>query len=153
MNTLTLRRMLFASILAAAAIAGPVDADAVHREVDIDAYVAEQRPLTASSRTLLPPRYISFAAKLAQPPRKAKTDYLRQAFSVLGITEPPAVGHQMLLVTPAGSKLPVYVEDALVPAIAATPAARQGARFWGYHIYTYSRGPAIVVTRLQEGAK
>lgn len=112
--------------------------------VDIDAYAAKHRPSKPGTRTLLPPQFIGFTARLAEPPRKAKTDYLKTALSILQVAEPPPVSHQMLLLTPGGQRLPVYVEDKLVPVLAA--AERREALFVGYHLYTYSKGPAIVVT-------
>lgn len=112
--------------------------------VDVDAYVARHRPTKPGTRTLLPPQFIGFAATPDAPPRKAKTDYLKTAQGVLQVTEAPPVNHQARLVTPGGKPLYVYVEDRLVPQLAA--AERREALFVGYHLYTTGQGPAIVLT-------
>ena len=133
---------------AAAQAAGPA-IDAAYKAVDIDDYTARQRPLAAGTRTLLPPQYIVFTARIDQPPRPAKTEYLKLALSVLGIADAPAINHQMMLATPGGRRLPVYVEDALVQVLAQSAPVQTESRFHGYHIYTYSKGPAIVISGYQ----
>lgn len=119
---------------------------AAYKTVDIDDYAAKHRPVKEGTRTLLPPQYLLFDAHIDQPPRTARTDYVRLAMSVMGIVDAPAIGHQMLLATPGGRRLPVYVEDTLVSLLTKAAAAQPDGQFQGYHIYTYSKGPAIVIS-------
>lgn len=59
----------------------------------------------------------------------------------------PVVNHRMFVTTPGGYIMPVYVEDQAVKTIRdGLKEDGKTVRFIGYHMYNYSKGPAILVT-------
>ena len=72
-------------------------------------------------------------------------EYLFTALSLMQVEPLPKVSHRMFVESAEGSVIPVYVEDAVVREIKAKVAVDTQANFAGYHVYNYSKGPAIVV--------
>jgi len=118
--------------------------------IDIDAFVAEQRSMTQGTTSLLPPSPVRFVARLKQYPQPRKVEYLYQVLEFFPMDPRPEVKHRMFVTTPGGHILPVYVDDKAVEAI--RNGLKEGgaeASFYGYHMYNYSKGPAILVTGFQ----
>jgi len=121
---------------------GMLDAPLLGRAaVDLDAF-ATLRPAREGTRDVVAPVPIQFEARILEAPEPIKTDYLMTAFSMVGVTPAPAVGHRMFVETDEGLVLPVYVwRDAV-----ETFSPGQGSLLLvGHHVYTYRKGPAIVV--------
>lgn len=116
-------------------------ADADHKLVSLDE-MALLRPRKEGTRDLIAPRPISFDAAVKQAPQEIKTDYLKEALTVLQVSPLPTINHRMFVETAEGRVLPVYVWDKVV---ANFSASEQPQRMVGYHVYTYAKGPAIVV--------
>lgn len=110
--------------------------------VDLDE-LALLRPRKEGTREFpLEPRPIAFDAAVKQEPKSISTSYLQEVFEVMGLTPPPAVSHRMFVETDQGLIMPVYVWDEVIGFF---PADSQARRMQGYHVYTYAKGPAIVV--------
>ncbi len=118
--------------------------------IDIDAFVAEQRPMTQGTTSLLPPSPVRFVARLKQYPQPRKVEYLYQVLEFFPMDPRPEVNHRMFVTTPGGHILPVYVDDRAVEGI-RDDLKEEGAEasFYGYHMYNYAKGPAILVTGFQ----
>lgn len=107
--------------------------------------LAQVRPAKAGTREIGPLKPITFNAAIKEGPKVISTDYLQQAFGVLKIAPVPAVSKRMFVETEKGYVMPVYVWDDVAASFAAGPEPRQMV---GFHVYTYAKGPAIVVDGL-----
>lgn len=115
--------------------------DAARELVDLDDYAA-LRPSKEGTREIVPLRPISFDAAVKQVPKEIKTDYLYEAMGIMKIDPLPVVTHRMFVETAKGHVMPVYVWDGVAKDFAA---AAEPVRMVGFHIYTYSKGAAIIV--------
>ena len=120
------------------------------RAVDLDAYIKSQRPLQTGTRSIFAPRDISFSAKPKSRPEPIEVSYLYEALSIMGVDPLPEVSHQMFVESVGGQVIAVYVEDRFVDAINAEIESEALAEFDGYHVYNYSKGPAIVVVGVSQ---
>lgn len=118
--------------------------------VDIDRFIATHvEHGKKKNRVIKRPSALQFEARVKQHARRTKkpNTYLNSILGVFRFSPLPSVNHQMFLETASGRIFPVYVEDGQVEALTKTVAEDgRPARFSGYHVYTYSKGPAILVT-------
>lgn len=115
--------------------------DAERKVVDLDV-LAKVQPRSEGTRDIGPLNPISFTAVIKEAPTEIATSYLAEAFGILGVSPAPKVTHRMFVETADGKVMPVYVWDQVVDNFTAGSTKHQ---FFGFHIYTYSKGPAIVV--------
>ena len=71
--------------------------------------------------------------------------YIYTALEVAGIRPLPEVGHQLFVETAGGKIISVYVEKKAAARIAEEMAVEETVRLWGYHVYSYAKGPALLV--------
>lgn len=116
-------------------------ADADRKLVSLDE-LALLRPRKEGTRDLIAPEPIAFDAAVKQAPQEIKTDYLKEALSVLRVSPMPTINHRMFVETAQGRVMPVYVWDNVADEF---DPSEQPQRMVGYHVYTYAKGPAIVV--------
>ncbi|MDZ7753602.1 MAG: hypothetical protein U5S82_18645 [Gammaproteobacteria bacterium] len=129
------------------ATAEPTPDAAAFKHVDIDRFVAAERPIKEGTTSLLPPAPIRFVARVKQHPHPRKAEYLYRVLAFFPMDPRPEVNHRMFVTTPGGHIMPVYVEERTAAAI-RDGLGEEGRRvaFHGYHMYNYSKGPAILVT-------
>ena len=113
--------------------------------VDLDDYVERQRPPTEGGRMIFKPRPVAFTARVKSHPERIRVEYLYQALAIGRVSPLPKVSHQMFVESDGGQIIAVYVEDQAVDGIVADFALETQADFEAYHVYNYSRGPAMVV--------
>ncbi|MEM9147260.1 MAG: hypothetical protein AAGC57_13795 [Pseudomonadota bacterium] len=114
------------------------------RLVNLDRFVETTRPRHEGTREILAPAGVRFRAEIKRSPEKIQTRYLYEALSVMQIQPLPAVNHRMFVESDGGAILPVYVHDAAVPMLSERPLETP-IELAGFHVYTYAKGPAIVV--------
>ncbi|MCG8492380.1 MAG: hypothetical protein MI743_12250 [Sneathiellales bacterium] len=119
-----------------------------YTHVDLDNFIAVQKPAMPGTRTILPPNDVSFTGVLMEGPKQIKVKYLFEALSVMNVTPLPKVSHRMFISSRQGKVIPVYVEDAAVEEIQKKIKVDEEALFLAYHVYNYSKGPAVVVRGL-----
>ena len=137
-----------ARIKAAADARDPFSVAAADRpRVDLDAFVAARQVAKAGTREIVWPEGLRFAGKLRSAPRKIDAEYIYTALSVMKVAAVPQINHTMFVESASGAVRPVYVRD---DAVARLQAAGVGAEveLTGFHVYTYAKGPAIVVDGL-----
>lgn len=119
---------------------------------DMVTYVNDNKPVKEGTRTIMPDTLLVFDGIVMSLPKAQKTDYLQEAMAISQISPRPLVEDGMFI--KVGQKadgsdvvIPVYVDKSVVDA--KTPnnpiKVNQKMRFAGFHIYNYSKGPAIVV--------
>lgn len=116
-----------------------------HSSIDLDDYIASQKPLRKGTRTFLPPEFVEFDAVIKRHPEEITVKYLYKALTMMKVDPLPAVSHRMFVQSPDGKIIPVYVEDRAVPGIQSRTTVDGEARLRGYRAYNYSKGPAIVI--------
>lgn len=115
--------------------------------VDIDHFVQTQRPQKKGTNSLIKPKPVRFLATVKQYPKQRKVEYMYRVLEFFPMDPVPEVNHRMFLTTPKGYVMPVYVEDGIANKISNNLEEEGGLiRFFGYHMYNYSKGPAILVT-------
>ena len=118
-----------------------------YTKIDIDKYAALQRPDRKGTTKIIRPKPVRFIATIKQHPKKRKVSYLYQALQFFPIDPRPEVNHRMFVTTPGGHIMPVYVEDGIVERVQKElPEEGPSASFYGFHVYNYSKGPAILLT-------
>jgi hypothetical protein len=88
---------------------------------------------------------VSFQAKMKRYPEERSVSYVYKAMELAGVDPLPEIGHRMFLESGGGRIIPVYVEKQAVARIMQGLKEDQLARFLGYHVYSYAKGPAILV--------
>jgi hypothetical protein len=116
-----------------------------YQEIDLDSFIVEQRPLTPGTRTILKPSGVAMLATVMSEPEKRDVKYLYTALQLMQVTPIPKVNHRMFIRTSEGQVIAVYVEDAGVDLIRRELDPGDQVRFHGYHVYNYSKGPALVI--------
>ncbi len=92
---------------------------------------------------------IRFVAKMKRFPEERDMSYVYVALEMSGISPMPSVHHRMFVESEEGRIIPVYVEQAAVEKLNGAMKVDHRAEFLGYHVYTYSKGPAILVVDFQ----
>ena len=141
--------LLVALLAAAPAAAGAGTIEGEPRNIDLDTFIETQRPMMSGTKTILAPYNVSFRAVVKRGPEKIEVRYLFEAMSLMNVEPLPRVTHRMFVESRAGAIIPVYVEDQAVAMIARDAKEGSEARLRGYHVYNYSKGPAIVVDGVQ----
>lgn len=120
-------------------------AQAAYKPVQLASWVPVMR---TPGRIILQPSGVSFHATLAAVPRVQKSDYLQMALRTMQVSQPPKVGHALLLRYGDGpdQQLVAYVEDAVAARLAAELKPGDRREFFAFHVYNYAKGPALVVT-------
>lgn len=104
--------------------------------------------LRTPGRIILQPSGVSFQASLVGLPRPQKSDYLQFALRTMQVSQPPKVGHALLLRygDAPEQQLMAYVEDAVAARIGRELALGERREFFAFHVYNYAKGPALVIT-------
>ena len=92
---------------------------------------------------------LSFEARLKRLPEERDLSYVYTALEVSGISPMPEVRHRMFIESAEGRIIPVYVEKGAAARLQSGLKLEQRARFLGYHVYTYAKGPAILVVNFR----
>ncbi|MBZ8141657.1 hypothetical protein CLD22_17340 [Rubrivivax gelatinosus] len=128
---------------APAPAASAADATDGFREVRLETFVP---PARTPQRIILRPSGVQFDAELAALPRPQKAEYLQQALQLMHVSEPPRVQQAVLLRYGRGETLVAYIDEAAAQRLAREVKVGEKRRFYAFHVYNYSRGPALVVT-------
>ena len=116
-----------------------------HEEVPLGPYITNFKKGYSGSITIVAPRNIYFLAKLKTYPAQKPTGYLYKALELMKVQPLPDVQQQMFIEADDGQVIAVYVDERIAAAIQQQLALEQQVRWYGYHIYNFSRGPAIVI--------
>lgn len=115
-----------------------------YQDIDIDRLVTTARPEKKGTSAFFKPSPVRFSGRIKQGPRKRDVEYLYTALSFFPLDPKPQVSHRMFVETPGGHILPVYVDDSQVAGLEKLGEGA-AATFSGWHVYNYSKGPAILV--------
>ncbi|MFQ3226020.1 MAG: hypothetical protein ACI8Z5_002289 [Lentimonas sp.] len=143
--------VLFAATLwAASASAEDVSTgvEAEFQSVDLDQFIEqeiESSDRMEGRRVLKMADPVSFVAGMKRFPEERKLTYIYTALEVAGVQPLPDIGHRMFVESEEGRIIPVYLERQAALRLAAELKEGAEAEFFGYHVYSYSKGPALLV--------
>lgn len=137
-----------APTVAAPAASSGVPAEAEFAPLELDAFIAQELAAVerlGGRKILKMAAPVSFQARLKSAPEAKDMVYIYSALEVAEVRPLPEVGHQMFLESAGGRVFAVYVEKRVAARLAAGLAVGQEARFLGYHVYSYKKGPAFLI--------
>ncbi len=125
-------------------------AEETFRPVELDSFIKSEKvlvnsPLAKGKKIITMAAPVSFQAMLKRHPEQKKMSYVYKALEVSGVDPMPVVEHRMFVESKDGNIIPVYVEKAVVERINTGLKEQQQARFRGYHVYNYAKGPAFLI--------
>ncbi|KAB2921537.1 MAG: hypothetical protein F9K30_14205 [Dechloromonas sp.] len=132
------------------ATAQTLDPSASYKEINLKELVARSRTELPGQRVIFAPMPIRFRATLAALPVAQKADYLLTALSMMKVSNPPRVSQRIGLDYGGDKVLSAYIEEDVARRLAREIKPGQMRTFYAYHVYNYSRGPALLVTSFAE---
>lgn len=123
-----------------------LDPAAAYKDVDLKALVAKSRTEIPGQRIIFAPTAVRFRATLGALPVTQKADYLYTALNMMKVSNPPRVSQRVGLDYGGDKLLSAYIEEATAKRLAAQVKPGQSRTFYAYHVYNYSRGPALLIT-------
>lgn len=131
-----------------------------HQSVVLQSFIDEKKKVYLGKINIVQPVNLRFTGVLKALPQKKPTGYLYTALQIMKVSPLPVIEYQAFLGAPAsrdqpGDVIPVYIDNRLAEALArqdATKLIDQRYTWYGYHIYNFSRGPAIVLENVDLGA-
>lgn len=117
------------------------------KKIELDSFIEyEKETIQEVKRKMIKiARPISFNAKMKRYPEKKTMTYVYTAMEIAGMDPLPEVNHRMFIETKKGRIIPVYVEKSIVTKLRRGLSEEEKAIFLGYHVYSYAKGPAILV--------
>lgn len=118
----------------------------VPKLIDIDVYFKTHRSRPGEGRIIMTdPLPVTFDAKIMRHPQTNKTDYLQMALGFSSWDPMPVVKHSMFVASKTGKVVPVYMEEGVARYVSELTKVGDHKKFEGFHIYSYAKGPAILV--------
>ena len=75
-----------------------------------------------------------------------KAEYLLAALSMMKISNPPKVTQRVGLDYGGDKAIAAYIDDSVAERLSKDAKTGQALTFYAYHVYNYSRGPALLIT-------
>ena len=123
-------------------------------QVDLDLFIedATRKSKAAGKKVITLAAPVRFHASLKRHPEAREMSYVYTALQLGGVDPLPVVEHRMFIESKGGRIMPVYVEKEAVGWINDRLKVDQQARFLGYHLFNYEKGPAILVVGFDQAA-
>jgi hypothetical protein len=116
------------------------------KAVELDRFIEQEQKSAGDGRRMIKMfAPVSFEAKMKRFPEERELTYVYSAMELIGVNPLPEVHHRMFVESAEGRIIPVYVEKEAAAKLAAGLKEEDKARFVGYHVYSYAKGPAILV--------
>lgn len=119
-----------------------------HKAVDFGSYISKFKDDYQGNIYIIQPSNIHFKATLMDKPKAKNSAYVQQALQMMQVSPMPTISHQMFLGADDGQVIAVYVDQRIVAAIDKLPV-KQTVDWFGYHIYNFSKGPALVIENFE----
>lgn len=129
---------------------GTLDPAAAYKEVDLKELVSKAATGASGQRIIFAPTAIRFKAALGALPVAQKADYLYTALGMMKVGNPPKVSQRIGIDFGGERLLPAYIEDGAATRLGKETRIGQSLTFYAYHVYNYSKGPALLVTSFSE---
>ena len=129
--------------------ASSLDPAVSYKPVDLKELVSKSRTEVPGQRIIFAPSPIKFRATLASLPSPQKADYLLAALSMMKVSNPPKVSQRIGLDYGGEKAVAAYIDDSVAERLSKDGKAGQTMTFYAYHVYNYSRGPALLITSFE----
>lgn len=129
--------------------ASSLDPAVSYKQVDLKELVNKSRTEVPGQRIIFAPSPIKFRATLASLPSPQKADYLLAALSMMKVSNPPKVSQRIGLDYGGEKAVAAYIDDSVAERLSKDGKAGQALTFYAYHVYNYSRGPALLITSFE----
>lgn len=127
-----------------------LDPAVTYQQVDLKELVGKSRTEVPGQRIIFAPSPVKFRATLASLPTAQKADYLFAALSMMKISNPPKVTQRIGLDYGGEKAIAAYIDDSVAGRLSKEAKAGQVLTFYAFHVYNYSRGPALLITSYGE---
>ena len=127
-----------------------LDPAVTYQQVDLKELVGKSRTEVPGQRIIFAPSPVKFRATLASLPTAQKADYLFTALSMMKISNPPKVTQRIGLDYGGEKAIAAYIDDSVADRLGKEAKAGQVLTFYAFHVYNYSRGPALLITSYGE---
>lgn len=127
-----------------------LDPAASYKSVDLKALVANSQTEVPGQRIIFAPSPVMFRATLSSLPSPQKADYLLAALSMMKISNPPKVTQRIGLEYGGKKAIAAYIDDSVAERLSKEAKAGQVLTFYAFHVYNYSRGPALLITSYEQ---
>lgn len=119
--------------------------DGDFKNVELDSFIKQEVVTEKGKKLIKMAEPVSFTAKMKRFPEEKSMNYIYTALQISGVTPAPTVEHRMFIESKGGRIIPVYVEKDTVEKLKTGLKEEQSANFLAYHMYNYSKGPAVLV--------
>jgi hypothetical protein len=116
-----------------------------YKPIELDKYISNHKGKKDGKVVITMADPISFQASVKRYPEEKNLEYVYTALTMAAMRPIPEVKHRMFIETQEGEIFPVYVELNAANKIKYALKEGDNTRFLGYHLYNYSKGPAIMV--------
>jgi hypothetical protein len=114
--------------------------------IELDRFIEQEQKAAEKGKKMIKMMVpLSFEAKLKRQPEEKQMEYVYTALELSGVKPIPEVHHRMFIESGEGRIIPVYIEANAVKKVNNSLKEEDKARFQGYHVYSYAKGPAILV--------
>lgn len=126
--------------------ASSLDPAVTYKQVDLKELVSKSRTEVPGQRIIFAPSPVKFRATLVSLPTPQKAEYLLAALSMMKISNPPKVTQRVGLDYGGDKAIAAYIDDSVASRLGKDVKAGQALTFYAFHVYNYSRGPALLIT-------
>jgi len=121
--------------------------DEEFKTIKLDRFIEKEKKAvdSAKKKLIIMAAPIRFEAKMKRFPEERNMSYVYTAMELAGINPMPEVSHRMFIESVEGRIIPVYVEKQTVAKLKTGLNQDEKAQFIGYHVYSYAKGPAILI--------
>lgn len=116
------------------------------KPIELDSFIEQEKKIVGKGKRLIRMAApVSFEAKVKRHPEEKPMSYVYEVLELAGVKPVPEVRHRMFVESRGRRIIPVYVEKQAVARIGKELKEGMSARFLGYHLYSYRKGPAVLV--------
>lgn len=116
-------------------------------------YITEIKEAYQGTINIIVPKNVIFDGRLKSMPQQRHLEYVYVALDMMQVKPLPDIQHQMFIEADDGQVIAVYADSRIIAEIESQLKPEQRVRWFGYHIYNFSRGPALVIENFDiEGA-
>lgn len=114
--------------------------------IELDRFIEQEQKAIGNGKKMIKMAVpVSFEARMKRLPEQRQMEYIYTALELIGVSPMPEVHHRMFIESGEGRIIPVYVEQKAVARLNSGLKEEEKAVFRGYHVYSYAKGPAIMV--------
>lgn len=145
--TLRHRAILWCALLAALLAAAPSRAGEPAEFTPVSIEQLEPSVALGEKDVEIVLRKVSLDAEVAALPAPRRAQYLTGVLRDMGANPAPSVSHGMVIRSPTGKTLNVYLEDSVAERAGKELKAGDKITLYGYHVYNAQKhGPGILVS-------